>query len=223
MRIDIILPVNNPDILAEKDIEKLNLPNYIKCNIKLPNNKLLEITNQEEEEMAKPSIIESTIEAEKNGADAIIIYCFGEPGVDEARKLTDIPVLGIAAPAMHIARQLGKKFSVIASVDAHCPLIENLAEKFGLKDSISKSLSLNISPNNFNDDSLLIDIILNKAEDFIVNQKVDTFILGCGSMKLKSKMIKKAIQNKFGYNTQIVDPLPVSIYTAITMVHSDLS
>ena len=103
MKINLILPVNNPRILKPEDICRLNLANDITCEIILPNNSLLEITSKEDEEMAMPSIVSSVIESSESGADAVIVYCFGEPGVEESRQKVNVPVLGIAAPAMYMA------------------------------------------------------------------------------------------------------------------------
>ena|SRR3990167_1894997 len=113
MKIDIILPVNNPRILTAQDLKQLNLPAEIQCSIRLPNNNLLEITNADEEVAVTPSIIEAVLLSAKRGVDAVIVYCFGEPGVEEARSNVETPVFGIAAPAMHIAAQLGKYFAVL--------------------------------------------------------------------------------------------------------------
>lgn len=156
MKIDIILPVNNPRILSAESVKNLYLSKEIQWEIKLPKNNLLEITCAEEEDIATPSIIDAVIQSEKNGADAAIVYCFGEPGVEESRHKVAMPVFGIASPAMLIATQLGRYFSVIASVDEHRPLIDKLAGRFGLSAKMKSARSINISPDKLIDSEDLL-------------------------------------------------------------------
>tara|TARA_Y100000588_G_C14239154_1_gene918609 strand:- start:989 stop:1678 length:690 start_codon:yes stop_codon:yes gene_type:complete len=224
MNINLVLPVNNPRILTIEDINSLGLADNITCNITLPNNHLLEITSKEDEEIARPSIVSSVIESAESGADAVIVYCFGEPGVEESRQKVNVPVLGIAAPAMHMASMLGKRFSVIASVEEHCPLINALAKKFGLIDNMAAPLAVNISPDSFNNnDDLLLSRLIGKAKLSIENEKVDTFILGCGSMQSKASLIREAIKHTLGYTVQVVDPLSISVHLAIVIVKAGLT
>lgn len=224
MKINLVLPVNNPRILTLEDINCLGLADNITCNITLPNNNLLEITSKEDEEIATPSIVSSVIKSAESGADAVIVYCFGEPGVEESRQKVNIPVLGIAAPAMHMASMLGKRFSVVASVEEHCPLINILAKKFGLLDKMSAPLAVNISPDSFNgNDDLLISRLIEKARLSIENEKVDTFILGCGSMQSKATLIRDTIKNILGYTIQVVDPLSISVHLAVAVVRAGLT
>ena len=58
MKINIILPVNNPRILNAESLSELRLPKEITCEITLPKNNLLEITSAEEERIATPSIVD---------------------------------------------------------------------------------------------------------------------------------------------------------------------
>lgn len=224
MKIDIILPVNNPRILTGSALQELNLPGEIQCAIKLPKNNYHEITSADDEKAVMPSIIDAVIDSKKNNADAVIVYCFGEPGVEESRPKVNIPVFGIASPAMHMAAQLGKYFSVIASVDAHCPLIDKLADRFGLASKMKHARSIDISPDKLIDsDDLLFSRVIALAQKSIEEDNVDTFVLGCGSMQSKALGIKKLIKEKLGYNVAVVDPLPIAVYFINAVVLSKLS
>ncbi len=50
-------------------------------------------------------------------ADAFVIACYSNPGLDEARKLTSKPVIGIGEAAISSALSLGKRFGVISVSD----------------------------------------------------------------------------------------------------------
>jgi len=219
MRIDLILPVNNSNILTQDAVCVLNLPADIHCEIKRPENNLLEITNAQDEAKAIPSILKAIQDSADEGADAAIVYCFGEPGVEQAKSRVSIPVFGIASPAMHMASQLGCRFSVIASMQAHCPLINALAERFGLITRMSDPVSINISPNELiNNDELLFVRVTEVIKQCFEKDHVNVFVLGCGSMQLKGRKIQQLIKAQLGYDIIVIDPLLAAIYFTMGVV-----
>jgi Asp/Glu/hydantoin racemase len=48
-----------------------------------------------------------------DGCDAVIVAAFGDPGVEAARELFDLPVVGISEAAFHMAWLLGRRYSVV--------------------------------------------------------------------------------------------------------------
>ncbi len=62
------------------------------------------------ESLVTPDIIAKAIEAEREGADAVIVDCMGDPGVQACREAIDIPVIGPAEASMHLAAVLGHRF-----------------------------------------------------------------------------------------------------------------
>ena len=64
--------------------------------------------------LAVPPICKGAIEAEREGADALIIVCTDDPGLRFARQLVDIPVIGEFECTVHLACMMGHKFGVLA-------------------------------------------------------------------------------------------------------------
>ena len=58
-------------------------------------------------------ILEGIIQAEKDGFDAVMICCFFDPVLKEARQAVNIPVIGAAESAMLMATMMGRKFGVV--------------------------------------------------------------------------------------------------------------
>ena len=65
--------------------------------------------------------------------DAVVIACFGDPGLDAAREATDAPVLGIAEAAFHAASMLATGFSVVTTMTRTCIIAEHLVHKYGFE------------------------------------------------------------------------------------------
>lgn len=58
---------------------------------------------------ASPEILRLVKEAEEEGCDAVIIWCGGDPALDAARELVDIPVIGPGESMRLLASMLGRK------------------------------------------------------------------------------------------------------------------
>jgi len=65
--------------------------------------------------------------------DAVVIACFGDPGLDAARELTTAPVLGIAEAAFHAASFVATGFSVVTTMTRTCVIAERLVERYGFE------------------------------------------------------------------------------------------
>ncbi|HHS94199.1 MAG TPA: HyuE hydantoin racemase [Rhodobacterales bacterium] len=73
---------------------------------------------------ALPGLLACVEQAERDGAAAIIIACFDDTGLGEARAQASCPVLGIGEAAYLMARLQGRKFSVVTSLPVSVPVIE---------------------------------------------------------------------------------------------------
>ena len=67
--------------------------------------------------------------------DAVLIACFGDPGLDAARELTSAPVLGIAEAAFHAASFVATGFSVVTTMSRTCVIAERLVRRYGFERS----------------------------------------------------------------------------------------
>lgn len=65
-------------------------------------------------------------------ADAVVIACFDDTGLDAARCLTDRPVIGIGEAAYHMAAMISNKFSVVTTLARSVPALEHNLHRYGL-------------------------------------------------------------------------------------------
>lgn len=70
--------------------------------------------------------------AGQEAADAYVIACFDDTGLDAARCATDAPVIGIGEAAFHMASLISGKFSVVTTLARSVPAIEHNLLKYGL-------------------------------------------------------------------------------------------
>jgi len=119
--------------------------------------------------------------AEKEGYDAAIIGCFYDPGLREAREITDRIV--IAAPAeasMLIAAGLGHRFSIIVGRNKWIPQMYENVVKYGLISRLASFESVDLGVYDFQKDKSETARRIRKAAERAVHEKLaEVIILGC--------------------------------------------
>ena len=95
----------------------------------------LSIEGQYDEAFATAGVAEQVRLARDAGTppDAVVIACFGDPGMDAAREAVEAPVLGIAEAAFHAATMLSTGFSVVTTMTRTCVIAEHLVHKYGFE------------------------------------------------------------------------------------------
>ncbi len=66
-----------------------------------------------DEAYAIPPTLELVKKANREGYDAVILACFSDPGLEAAKEISEIPVIGIEESTLHVAAMLGARFSVM--------------------------------------------------------------------------------------------------------------
>ncbi|UEM06075.1 aspartate/glutamate racemase family protein [Skermanella rosea] len=71
------------------------------------------------------------------GFDAVVIAAFSDPGLDAARAVSPVPVVGIAESAMLTALLCGGRFAIVTLGSALKPVLEQAARRLGCADRLS--------------------------------------------------------------------------------------
>jgi len=69
-----------------------------------------------------PGVLKRVNEAEREGYDAAVNACFGDPGLEAAKTAAKIPVIGFAESTCHVACLLADRIASIKTVDI--PVLE---------------------------------------------------------------------------------------------------
>lgn len=120
--------------------------------------------------------------AEKEGYDAAIPGCFYDPGLREAREITDrIVVTAPAEASMLIAATLGHRFSIIVGRKKWIPKMRENAVNYGLVERLASFESVELGVEDFQKDKEETERRLAEAaQRAIENKLAEVIILGCG-------------------------------------------
>jgi len=132
------------------------------------------------------SIVETFIEAEKEGFDAAVVGCFADTGIKEARAVVDIPLIGPAESSMLLACQLGRKFAIIcANLPGLVAQHEEQVREHGLMDRlIPNGIVKDIHAfddtwtKSFADPQFAADGVAERSRE-LVAQGADVIVIGC--------------------------------------------
>ncbi len=81
---------------------------------------------------ALPHLLSEVRAAARDGANAIVIACFDDTGLSQARAIVDLPVLGIGQAAFHAAMMLGQHYSVVTTLSVSVPIIVENIRDYGV-------------------------------------------------------------------------------------------
>lgn len=135
-----------------------------------------------DEVFAIPGLMKEIARAEREGADAVIIACFDDTGLDAARALATIPVIGICEAALATTTFVAQRFTVVTTMERSRLPLEALVARYGkaghcnVRAADIPVLSLE-DPNSNARDRLRVEISKALLED-----KAEAIVLGCAGM-----------------------------------------
>jgi allantoin racemase len=84
-------------------------------------------------------IVNRIIKAEQEGFDAVILGCHGDGGVQIARSVVHIPVVGPCEASMAVGSFIGERFAMITIREQYLRLLEYNIRLFGFEDRFIKN------------------------------------------------------------------------------------
>lgn len=97
-----------------------------------------------EELLCAPKTIERIQSLEAEGCDAAMIGCFGDPGLEAARELVRMPVIGPGEASLLLAAQLSHRIGVLAVFDSLAASHRQQAFRTGVLDKLVSVRGLGI-------------------------------------------------------------------------------
>ncbi|MGB3906549.1 MAG: AroM family protein [Anaerolineae bacterium] len=176
-----------------------------------------------DEAVAIPDVTAKVREAEKEGIDAVIINCFGDPGLDAAREVVSIPVIGPCEAAMHVAAMLGHKFSVVTVLERLIPELELHAEKYGVgwKLASARSIDLPVLDLEKGRDQFVARMV-DQAAEAIEKDGAHVIVLGCTGLAGLDQQVENGLREK-GHDVPVIDPASIALKIAEALVDAKLA
>jgi allantoin racemase len=166
-----------------------------------------------DEAFAIPPTLELVKKANQEDYHAIIIACFSDPGLEAAKEISEIPVIGIEEATLHVAAMLGAKFSVLTPRKERIPSKKAHVHVRGMEHFLASVRSLDLSVAETDKDPektkrRVIDVAKKAADE----DGAEVIILGCAGMAGYAPEIERKLRVK------VLDPTAVALKIAEAMV-----
>jgi allantoin racemase len=165
-----------------------------------------------------PYILEEVKKAEEKGYSAVLIDCFIDPGLDAARELVEIPVLGANESACHLAAQVAPRFSIINILPETETAVRTALIKNGTIHHLASLLTINIPVLALEKEPEKSVKAITQASEKAVNQDgAGAIVLGCTGMSSLAADVRNQLKSK-GINVPVIEPLRAAVYNAVMWV-----
>jgi len=181
------------------------------------------IESEYDEAIALPGILKQVAIAESEGMDAIIINCASDPGIDAARELVSIPVIGPAQAAFSLATILSQKFSVIAILERDIPDLDRMFRLYGIHDKVASVRVMDIPVLDlFKDRDKAIDAMTSAALLTLREDRTEAITFDCTGLTgivadVKSNLLQE------GFDVPVIEPVASAVKLAESMVDLGVS
>lgn len=173
-----------------------------------------------EEYLSIPGTLEIVESAARIGVDGVIVGCFGDPGVDAARELVAIPVVGPAEAAMLIACTLGHRFSILTVLHSIVAPLTYLARRVGVAGKLASVRTIDIPVLDLaSDKHETIERLITLGKRAVDDDGADTLVLGCMSIGF----LEAQSQISEAVGVPVVNPIYAAIKLLEALVGAELS
>ncbi len=165
------------------------------------------IDSDEEIRMATPLVVNEIWGNER--ADAFVIACYADPGLEECRAKTTKPVFGIQESAICLSAAHGRRFGVLAlswnAIQRHIAYVRQL----GCQEFHAGECPLDVIVDDKVNDPEVLQKIIDTGRQLIEDDGAETLILGCAGLAVH----RKAAQLELG--VPIIDPVEAAVTMAV--------
>jgi allantoin racemase len=156
-------------------------------------------------------------EANTKGYDAVIIACFSDPGIEAAKEISDILVVGIQEVSLHVAAMLGAKFTILTPLEKRIPAKEYEVRRYKLEQALAsvRPLGMTVAETDANPAKTKARI-LEVAKKAVEEDGAEVIVLGCAGMVGYAAEVERQLGIK------VIDPSSVTLKICEGMVDAGL-
>jgi allantoin racemase len=168
-----------------------------------------------------PELCQAVPRAERDGFDAVIVGCFSDPGLEALRELVRVPVVGPGASALHLAAQLGSRFTILSPRGGGgLGRAEARLRALGLAPKLASVRSVDMPVLDVaRERGLVLERLGEVGRRAAREDHADVLVLGCMSMGFLG--ITEELGKELG--VPVVNPVTAGLKTAEMMVATGLS
>ncbi len=188
--------------------------------------------------LAGADMVIKSREAERAGYKAIVMTCNGDPNLFPLRESVRIPVLGVTQVAMHFGSMLAHRFSILvpdrpgggggvraSGSKSDCAALYALAHKVASVRAVPFRVFLEEVGELSRQKPVPAEIIepmVSESIKAITEDGATAITFGCGFFAMLENELRQRLKEA-GFDTLIINPLPLAVEVARLMIKMKLS
>jgi allantoin racemase len=158
-----------------------------------------------DEALAVPGLLAEIAKAEADGADAAIISCFDDTGLDAARSLAAIPVVGLCEAGTATAAFIAPRFAIITTLPRSVVPIEALVARYGMSARCRVHAADVPVLALENASSGAVEELRAAVAGMLADPQIGAIVLGCAGMA----DLARSLAEEFG--VPVIDPVGAAV------------
>jgi Asp/Glu/hydantoin racemase len=148
---------------------------------------------------------------EASDADAFVVACASDPGIEAVRTATNRPVFGIFRSAIASAAARAERFGVIALVESSKARHRAALRAMGLEDRLAGEVAMNVSMEALLDPDAARSALIAAGRE-LASLGAETIVLGCTGMAHHRAAVARAV------GLPVIEPTAAAAVLAIAAV-----
>lgn len=179
----------------------------------------IEIDSALDAALAAPEIISMAIKAEREGYDAVVLYCFSDPAVDACRELLHIPVVGGGQASCLLAPLVGRQAGLLLADTTRYAEKQLFVEQCGV-DARRISAIGGIAARGVDlwaERERVLELLAEAGERLVRERRVQVLLLGCLSFLGLAQPLSERV------GVPVIDPAVAPVSLAESLVRQGLA
>lgn len=160
---------------------------------------------------------------ELEGYEGIFVTDFDMCGVEAAREVVDIPVIGGFRSSAFTAMMLSEKFSIITILGSTVAMQLEHIKTFGLSENFASIRAIDCPVSELEDQDKVRELVFAKAVKAIEEDGAQSFILGCTGFIGIAEKVSKKLTDKYNGFIPVIDPNMAALSYLVLLVRNRLS
>lgn len=211
-------PLGAPELERRRAILQGWAPEDVRVQVADAPGGPLSIESHAEELLCIPPMI-AALRRRAESPDAVIVGCFGDPGVAALREILDCPVIGPFEAALHLGLQLGDRVGVVTILDSVIPVLAYLVRGMGQSLRYAGATAIDVPVLDLKKDPEQVAARVAAAGAELVRDRgADVLVLGCMSLAFLGVAERVAAET----GIPVVNPARCALETARSLAAQGL-
>lgn len=167
-------------------------------------------------------MVTQAIELEKEGFDGVWLSDFDMCGVEAAREVIDIPIIGGFPPSAFTALALSQRFSIITILQSTLAMQRGHIAAYGLSESFASIRAIDCPVPQLSNIDVVVAKTVEQALLAVREEGAQSILLGCTGFVGVAERVAEVLEETLGAYVPVIDPNQAGFSFLVSLVRMRL-